>query len=211
MRKQKQRGRFLVLDGPDGAGKSTQIALLAQALQARGMRVLVLREPGGTKAGEAIRAILLDRLTEGLSPLTETFLFEAARAQLVQAVIQPALRSGTWVLCDRFTLSTLVYQGLAGGLKPDMVARLSRLATGSLRPDRYLVLWVRLTEGLTRRSGREADRMESKGLRFSRAVSEAYRQQARMHPRRYILVDGSGTVERVRARVWARVVRLLDC
>jgi len=203
-------GRFIVLDGPDGSGKSTQARLLAEQLGKRGLEVLLLREPGGTATGEAVRKLLLQRGEMAISPLAEAFLFQAARAQLTAEVIRPALQRGAWVLCDRFSLSTLVYQGLAGGVCPRAVEELSVLATGGLRPDVYLVLWVPFSVGLQRRAHRAADRMEAKGAKFLRAVAAAYRRESLGAPRRYVLVDGRGTVEAVRERIWRQVAEQLD-
>jgi dTMP kinase len=208
-----RRGRFIVLDGPDGAGKTTQIELLADRLKQSGVQCILLREPGGTAAGEAIRKILLDYRGEQkdhLSPLAEAFLFQAARAQLCEEVIRPALERGTWVLCDRFTLSTLVYQGYAGGLVPKTVEALSEIATGGLVPDCYLVLWVPTQTGISRRADRRADRMESKGESFLRAVATAYKRAAEAQPQIYRWIDGIGSVEEVQRRVWAEVTGLVS-
>ena len=199
-----------MLDGPDGSGKSTQARLLADELERRGIETLLLREPGGTATGEAIRKLLLMRGAMAIGPLAEAFLFQAARAQLSEEVIRPALRRGAWVLCDRFSLSTLVYQGFAGGVPPRAVEALSALAAGGLWPDKYLVLWVPFSVGLQRREHRAADRMESKGAKFLRAVAAAYKRAALSAPGRYELVDGRGTVGAVRERIWRRVEELLD-
>jgi dTMP kinase len=205
-----RKGRFIVLDGPDGSGKSTQARLLAVELKQRGIEVLLLREPGGTATGEAIRQLLLKRGAMAISSLAEALLFQAARAQLVEEVIRPALRRGAWVLCDRFSLSTLVYQGLAGGVPPRAVEGLSALATGGLWPDKYIVLWVPFNVGLQRRAHRAADRMESKGAKFLRAVAAAYKREALRAPRLYELVEATGTVETVQARIWRCVATLLN-
>ena len=210
MHKGKRRGRFLVLDGPDGAGKSTQARLLSERLEACGIQVLLLREPGGSSVGEAIRKLLLEHRAVDLYPLTEAFLFQAARAQLVREVIEPALKSGRWIICDRFTLSTLVYQGLAGGLSSAVVDKLSSIAVTGITPDKYIVLWVPVGIGVRRRAGRQADRMESKGTAFMRNVARAYLKEAKKHPVRYRLVDGSGTLDEVRGRIWRHVEPLLS-
>jgi dTMP kinase len=206
----KSRSRFIVLDGPDGAGKSTQVKLLAERLKARGEKVLTLREPGGTPAGEAIRKLLLEQREIGLSALTEAFLFQAARAQLVEEVIRPALHRGTWVICDRFSLSTLVYQGFAGGVKPAVLRTLIDAATSGLKPDRYIVLWVAPEVGVQRREKRgAADRMEAKGMKFIRDVARAFLREAKRDPKQYQLVPGDGAQSDVHERIWQQVEKLI--
>jgi dTMP kinase len=202
-------GRLIVLDGPDGAGKSTQVRLLKEALEARRVKVLALREPGGTAAGEAIRKLVLEQREIGLSPLTETFLFQAARAQLIEEVVKPALKKGTWVVCDRFFLSTLVYQGYAGGVDKGVVETLSKVACAGVVPDVYLVVWVKPSMGIQRRAARAADRMEAKGIQFIKDVASAFRRETLKRPRQFRFVDGAGTPEAVQARIWAQVEPLL--
>jgi dTMP kinase len=208
-KKKARRGRLIVLDGPDGAGKSTQIALLAERLRASGLTVQLLREPGGTAAGEEIRKLVLEQRGHELSPRAETFLFQAARAQLIEQLVRPALARGEWVLCDRFTLSTLVYQGLAGKVGRAPVEALSALATGGLKPDRYFVVWVPLNTGVARRSNRADDRMEAKGEKFLRVVSNAFRAEARRAPKLYRLIDGGAPVGAVQEAIWKHVEPLL--
>ncbi len=200
-----------MLDGPDGAGKSTQARILSEHLEQRGVKVLLLRDPGGTAAGESIRKILLEQREGGdhLSPLAETFLFQAARAQLIEEVVKPALAAGTWVICDRFSLSTLVYQGLAGGVDTGVIEKLSAIATAGVKPDRYLVVWVPTKIGIERRADRAADRMESKGDKFLRAVADAFRNTAKREPKKYRMIDGQGSLDDVRERIWNAVEPLL--
>jgi dTMP kinase len=205
-------GRFIVLDGPDGAGKSTQLRLLAETLRKRGIAVLTPREPGGTKVGEAIRRILLTRRKTGMTALTEAFLFQAARAQLVADVIRPALRKGVWVLCDRFALSTVVYQGRAGGVALPVIRSLIAAACGTVKPDLYVILDVKPEEALRRRKaeGRSADRMEAKGRAFAAAVRRGFLAEAELgrEGRRLAVVSGTGDKQTVRDAIWRAVAPL---
>jgi dTMP kinase len=201
----------VVIEGPDGAGKSTQLKLLAKGLAARGVRSAALREPGGTPAGEAIRRLLLKRGAIRLTPLAEAFLFEAARAQLVHDVVRPTLARGAWVLTDRYWLSTLIYQGYAGGVDPRAIAWMSDLATGRLKPDLYIVLGVPPEVGQKRRRRRQraTDRMESRGPGFLEAVSNAYRRLARRARGDLKFIDGRASIAEVQRRIWAYVEPLL--
>jgi dTMP kinase len=206
------KGTFLVLEGPDGSGKSTQAGLLAGALGARGIAVEALRDPGGTEIGERIRAILLG---DGrLDRRAETFLFLAARAQLVAERIRPALDAGRVVVCERFSLSTIVYQGAATEEARDPAA-LDRLratvalAAAAAVPDRVLVLDCPPGSGLSRKdaSGAERDRFEKRGEEFQVRVREAYLAEARLDPRAVIVP--AGTPEETHRRVLAEAERVL--
>ena len=201
-------GLFVVFEGGDGAGKSTQIELLRRALEASGIEPVVTREPGGTRIGERIRKIVLDPSTPELADRTEAMLYAAARAQHVEEVIAPALEEHRVVIADRYVDSSVVYQGVARGLGPEDVRRLNRWGTDNIRPDLVVLLDLPADEGL-RRAGHEPDRLESAGLDFHRTVNEAFRRLAVMTPDIYITVDATDERtrihERIRAAVWERL------
>jgi dTMP kinase len=192
-------GRFLVIDGPDGAGKSTQVKLLAEWLAGEGVKVQPARDPGGTAIGERIRAILLDRLHEEMVVPCELMLYMASRAQLVAQVIRPALEKGQCVLSDRYVSSTVAYQG-AGGAEAADVREVGRVAVGGLWPDLTIVLDLSAQSGLAR-LGKAKDRVESKDFAYHSRVRELFLEQAREDPRRWAVVEATGTIEEVQARL----------
>lgn len=191
--------RFIVLEGIDGAGKSSQIAALAAWLGERGREVVTCRDPGSTPAGDAIRAILLDRHDLEIAPTAEMFLYMAARAQLVNQVIRPALDRGAWVVSDRFVLSNIVYQGHAGGIDPDVIRRVADVATGGLAPDLTIVLDVDL-ETSARRLDRPLDKLENRGDGYRRRVHAGYHAEATRSDG-VVLVDATGGIDEVAARI----------
>jgi dTMP kinase len=197
------RGVLVTFEGGEGCGKSTQIRLLARKLESAGMPVRVLREPGGTTVGEAIRAILLDPDNSGLDPHAELLLYEAARAQIVAEVIEPALDGGEVVLLDRFFDSTTAYQGYARDLPLDEVSRLNDFAAAGLEPDRTIVLDIDAAAGLARATARTADRLEGEDLAFHERVRAGFLAIAAEHPERVVVVDASGSVDDVAERVEA--------
>jgi dTMP kinase len=186
------RGRLVTLEGGEGAGKSTVIAALASALRERGIAFRQAREPGGTPAGEAIRAVLLDPSLRGMCAQAELLLMFASRAQLVREVIEPALAAGEWVLCDRFTDASFAYQGGGRGLDPSLIADLERWAAG-LRPDLSFLLDVPVDTGLQRARARggEFDRIESEQQDFFERVRAAYRARAAAEPARWRVIDAT--------------------
>jgi dTMP kinase len=196
-------GRFVVLDGPDGSGKSTQAALLCESLAKEGRAVELTREPGGTPLGERIREMLLSNEGPGISARAELFLFMAARAQLVEEIVVPALEAGRTVVSERFLLSSVVYQGLAGGVPAGEVEVIGRSATGGLVPDLTIVLDVDAETGLSR-LGR-ADRIEMRGRSYHERVRQGFLSLARRDPSRIVVVDGSRPVEEVRQEILKRV------
>lgn len=198
---------FVTLEGIDGAGKSTQAALLAEAL---GPEALLLREPGGTDVGERLRELLKDGSLE-LSPRAELLLFCAARAELVERVIRPALEAGRDVVCDRFVDSTLAYQGGARGLGAEMVAALNAVAVAGCVPERTVLLRATVGEAVERAHGRggprASDRFEREGPVFQERIAAAFDRIAAAEPGRIAVVDAEGTVEDVHARVLGAVGR----
>nr|WP_295661247.1 dTMP kinase [Polymorphobacter sp.] len=203
-------GRFITLEGGEGAGKSTQAALLATALRAEGIEVVATREPGGTPGAEAIRALIVEGDPDRWSALTELLLVNAARADHVARLIRPALERGAWVVCDRYIDSTLAYQGAGKGLPRDALIDQHRLATGNLWPDLTLVLDLPVDLGEQRAAGRgRLDRFEMTGGGFHNRVAEAFRASADDDPRRVRLVDGTRDPAAVATAIWAEVEPLV--
>lgn len=206
-------GRFITFEGGEGAGKSTQIRLLAERLEGRGVAVVVTREPGGTPTAEAIRAMLLSGQAKDLGPDGEAVLFAAARADHVERVIRPALRAGRWVLSDRFFDSTHVYQGTGDGADSATLAALDRIAVGRTRPDLTLILDVPVEIGLARAAGRGAapDRFESDTLALHEKRRRAFLAIAEAEPDRCVVIDASRDAAATASSVWDAVsVRLLS-
>lgn len=197
-------GRFISLEGGEGAGKSTQLAALAETLIGRGLDVVVTREPGGSAGAEAIRNLLLQGEENRWNPRAEALLFAAARSDHVEKTIQPALERGQWVLSDRFLDSSLAYQGEAGGLGIEAVRDLHRFGSLDFLPDRTLVLTLDDTEGAARarvRDGNPGDRIGSRPPSYHAAVDAGFRAMAAKEPDRIKLIDASGPQASVTARL----------
>ena len=193
---------FVTFEGVDGSGKSTQARLLAERLRADGREVVDTREPGGTEIGERIRELLLH--SEQVAPWAEATLFGAARAQLVDEVIRPALARGADVVCDRYLDSSLAYQGLARGLGVERVLDVNLTVTGSLLPDRTFLLVVPAEVAAQRRS-RTPDRIEREGDAFAAEVDRAYREIAELFPQRVVVLDGTEPPEKIAEDIHGRV------
>ena len=198
------RGRFIALDGIDGAGKSSQIAALVDWLRAGGRDVVTCRDPGSTPAGDAIRAILLERHDLHVDPTAEMFLYMAARSQLVAEVVRPALDRGAWVVSDRYLLANVVYQGHAGGLDPEVIRRVGAVATGGVMPDLVLLLDVDL-ETAAARLARPLDKLENRGAEYRRRLREGFLAEAARDGGTIAVIDATGDVAAVATRIRAAV------
>lgn len=204
-------GLFITLEGPEGAGKSTNREYLAERLRERGVDVLLTREPGGTPLAERIRELLLDPSGEPMAADTELLLVFAARAQHLQQVIRPALAKGCVVLCDRFTDATYAYQGGGRGLSIERIAQLEQFVQGELRPDLALIFDLPVEVGLARAAARgRLDRFEQEGRGFFEAVRQAYLQRAAQAPQRYRVLDAGQTLAQVQADIDALLPSLLE-
>jgi dTMP kinase len=183
-------GKFISLEGGEGAGKSTLLAGLRNYLEQNDIALVQTREPGGTGVGEAVRAIVLDPVHRGLAAETELLLMFASRAQLVREVIEPALRVGQWVLCDRYTDASYAYQGGGRGQPIERIAELERWACAGLKPDLTLLLDLPVATGRARAAGRgAADRIETEADAFFERVRATYRERAVAEPRRFRVID----------------------
>lgn len=209
-------GLFITLEGTEGSGKTTQMRLLVERLRAAGRVVTENREPGATRIGGKIRGILLDPEHPEMMPMTELLLMFASRAQAAAEIVLPALERGEVVVSDRFTDSTLAYQGVARGLGFETVLELHRLALGSLRPDITFCVAVDVAEGLARarrrnqaREGRSEARIDEQPLAFHQRVREGYERIAALEPARFRIIDGSGSPPAVASRIWSQVAPLL--
>jgi dTMP kinase len=201
------RGRFVTLEGVDGAGKSTHVAWIAERLRAPGRKVLVTREPGGTPLAERLRALVL---AEPMDPIAETMLLFAARADHVQRVIGPALAAGDWVLCDRFTDATFAYQGGGKGVAVELIAHLAQVSHDGLLPDRTLVFDCPYEVSRERlsRAARSPDRFEREDREFFERVRQAYLALARVDPERMRVIDATGSLDTIKKMVEEEISEL---
>jgi dTMP kinase len=211
-----ERGLFITFEGPDGSGKSTQARMLAERLRAEGRAALETVEPGGTPIGQQIRRILLDPANKELTPVAELLLMFAARAQNVEQWILPALHQGQIVISDRFTDSSIAYQGSGRGLGRDTVLELDRIACHGLIPDLTICIDIDTETGLARARARGDSpavapelRFEEQAIEFHHKVREAYHELAQNDAHRFRLIDGHGAPEAIAAKVWEQVAPLL--
>jgi dTMP kinase len=201
------RGRFISFEGGEGSGKSTQIKILAERLAGAKLQTIVTREPGGSTGAEIIRHLVLSGMGKLLGPEAETLLFAAARDDHARTVIEPALKQGTWVLSDRFSDSTRVYQGTLGHVSPGILNAMQRVTIGDLKPDLTVILDIPVDIGLKRAAARRgaaaADRFESEDIGFHQQLRDAYRQIAASEPERCVLIDATDEPAKVAANIWS--------
>lgn len=201
---------FITFEGPDGSGKTTQVAPLSEFLTQLGYQVVITREPGGTAIGDQIRQVLADLKNTGMHPRSETLLFLAARAQLVEQVIKPNLAEGHIVLCDRYADSTMAYQGYGHQNDLDQISSLISFATGGLKPDLTLLLDVGAEAGLKRKvEGNEWNRLDAYSLEFHQRVRQGYAELAKADPGRWFVVDADQPADRVQEAIRQAVISRL--
>jgi dTMP kinase len=204
-------GRFITLEGGEGAGKSTQARLLAAALERIGLRAIVTREPGGSPVAERIRETLLAGRAKSFGPFAEAVLFAAARDDHLRATIRPALARGDWVISDRFADSTRVYQGALGNVDPRLIQALERVVVGPTRPDLTVILDLPAGIGLERAARRAGsaspDRFEAEDLSFHERLRESFREISEREPDRCVLIDANPPAEAVAGAIWEVVTR----
>jgi dTMP kinase len=198
-----RKGRFIVIDGPDGCGKSTQVNLLSKYLRQQGHKVLLVREPGSTSISEAIRKILLSPRYKKMTSLTELFLYLASRVQLVYEVIRPSLQENKIVISDRFLSSTIVYQGYAGNIGMGVVKRIWQMTMGSFCPDMTILLDVPAEKGMERikNSRSSNDRMEQRELAFHKRVRDGFMKLACSDKRKYYIIDGTKSLLAIHTQI----------
>jgi dTMP kinase len=208
------RGKFITFEGGEGAGKSTQAAMLASQLESYGLGVQLTREPGGSPGAEIIRHVLLTGAAKPLGADVEAMLFAAARDDHVRCTILPALRSGKWVVCDRFADSTRVYQGILGQVDEKLINVLERVSVGELCPDLTVILDLPVQLGLERarlrRGDAQADRFEGEGAEFHEKLRDAYLAIAAREPERCVVIDASASKDGVASAIWQAVQSRLE-
>ena len=200
---------FITFEGIEGCGKTTQAKLLCEALIDRGFSVVFTREPGGTPAAEELRSFLLKPREEKFPPFAELSIYEAARAFHVENLIRPSLNEGAVVICDRFTDSTVAYQGYGRGIDVSLIERLNMEATGGLKPDLTVLVDLPVEESFSRISDRRKDRMESEDFDFHRRVREGFLKLSEKEPERFLVLDGRESVEELHRKILSEVLRRL--
>ncbi len=208
---QAMRGIFISFEGLEGAGKTTQVVQLRAKLEQLGREVVAIREPGGTVISEQIRTVLFDKESAGMDPTAEVFLFQSARAQVYHELIIPGLARGAWVLADRASDSSLVYQGIVGGFGVETITGLNDLSTGATYPNVTFLLDLPVELGLSRRAQvGDMNRIDLAGQEFHTKVRAAYLELAAREPARIVIIDATATIETIARQVWSEVQRRFD-
>ena len=201
---------FITFEGGEGSGKTVQTRALYRRLSKLAIPALLTQEPGGTSLGEKLARWLKWTQDTGISPLTELLMFNASRAQLVEEVIQPNLKSGKVVICDRYADSTTAYQSYGRGLDLEMVKAINNTATQGLKPSLIVLLDIPVKEGLARKGAKRHDRFEREGIAFHQRVREGYLKMAASDPERWLVVDASQSKAKIKKIIWRRVSQLLS-
>ena len=200
---------FITFEGGEGSGKTVQTRALYRRLSRLAIPVLLTHEPGGTASGERIARLVKWSHNAGISPLAELLLFNASRAQLVEEIIKPALKSGKVVICDRYADSTIAYQGYGRGLDLEMVRAANNTATRGLEPGLTILLDIPFKAGIARKANRKRDRFEQEDIAFHRRVRAGYLKLAAEEPERWLVIDATQSIEKIKEVIWERVSRLL--
>jgi len=201
-------GRFIVLDGPEGCGKTTQVQRLVARLREQGRQATAVRDPGSTPVSERIREVLLDRRLPDMDARTELFLYMASRSEMVARIVRPLLEGGLVVVSERFVSSSVAYQGFAGGIEPALIWEMGRVATGGIEPDLTILLDLEIEAGFSR-IARARDRMESKDRAYHEKVRQGFLRMARERPDRFVVVDASRAPDAVARDIESAVKRVL--
>lgn len=199
------RPRFITLEGAEGAGKSTQSAMIIDYFKSRKLPVMLLREPGGVKISEKIRAVLLDPANKQMSDECETLLYMAARAQMVKEILLPAMQKGTHIICDRFLDSTVAYQGASNGVDPRIIEQIGSFATAGVKPDLTLLFDIDVKKGLSR-TNTSKDRIEQRAVEYHQRVRAGYLEIAKREPKRVKVIK----VDAPKEEIFARVLTYID-
>ena len=201
---------FITFEGGEGSGKSLQTRALRRKLDCLGVPVALIHEPGSTPLGERLTRLLKWAQTTNISPLTEVMLFNTSRAQLLDEIIRPALKAGKIVICDRYTDSTIAYQGYGRKIDIDTIKNINNIAAGGLKPDLTVLLDIPVSEGFARKTGQEPDRFEKEARAFHQRVRKGYLQLAAGEPQHWLVIDATLSKEKIKQIIWERVSSLLS-